>query len=582
MNLHVGHFSRKIEQLFAQANQSHVQGHFDRARTGYLEVIAAQPRHFEALHLLGVLCCQLKDFSAAVPYISSAIKINPNPVFYYSLGVAHQELGQLEEAEQGYLQALKKRPKYVEALYNMGNLKRSQKNNRAAVDYFDQALLLKADYADAYYNRGNALKDIGDYGLAVQSFDSAIALNHSYAQAYLNKGLALKEMGQFEDALSCYANAIRVNPAYCDAYSNMGILQTDLHRWPQAMRSFQDALQFNPDHAQTLWNKSLLLLTHGDFKAGFALYDARWREEVLISPIFKTHKPWAFKTRNANPSVTAGAVCERLFIWSEQGIGDMVMFGALLNQASNLANHLLLQIDSRLIPVFKRSFPEIEFIPKGDEVCDDKFDEHMPIGQLAQLYCQSVDAFKLIRTGYLRSDPSRKAQVRAKLPLNGKPTVGISWRSMNDKKGLARSISATDLVGALCFNGQDGFDLNRFNFVNLQYASTQAELADIHHKTGVEILNCADIDNYEDIDGLVSLIDACDLIVSIDNSTVHLSGALGKPTFVLLPFSADWRWGLNASNSLWYSSLRLYRQPEAGAWAQPLFTLLADLLNHRF
>jgi ADP-heptose:LPS heptosyltransferase len=153
---------------------------------------------------------------------------------------------------------------------------------------------------------------------------------------------------------------------------------------------------------------------------------------------------------------------------------------------------------------------------------------------------------------------------------------------MNDKKGLARSISATDLVGALCFNGQDGFDLNRFNFVNLQYASTQAELADIHQKTGVEILNCADIDNYEDIDGLVSLIDACDLIVSIDNSTVHLSGALGKPTFVLLPFSADWRWGLNASNSLWYSSLRLYRQPEAGAWAQPLFTLLADLLNHRF
>lgn len=579
MNLQVGHFSKKIEQLFTQANQSHVQGHLDSARTGYLEVIKAQPRHYDALHLLGVLCCQLKDFSAAVPYISGAIKINPNPVFYYSLGVAHQELGQLEEAEQCYLQALKKRPKYVEALYNMGNLKRSQKNNREAVDYFDQALLLKTDHADAYYNRGNALKELGDYGLAVQSFDSAIALNHTYAQAYLNKGLAFKEMGQFEDALSCYANAIRVNPGYCDAYSNMGILQTELHRWPEAIRSFQDALQFNPEHAQTLWNKSLLLLTHGDFKAGFALYAARWREEVLISPILNTKKPWALKSSSSNFDLAEGRVCDRLLIWSEQGIGDVVMFGALLDKASSLANQLLVQIDSRLIPVFKRSFPEIEFFTKEDGVCDDKFDEHMPIGQLAQLYCQSLDSFKSIRPGYLRSDPARKALLKAKLPLNGKPSVGISWRSMNDKKGRDRSMSVTDLVGSLCFDGQDGFDLSRFNFIDLQYASTPTELKAVEQTTGIEILKFADIDNHGDIDGLIALMDACDLIISIDNSTVHLSGALGKPTFVLLPFSADWRWGLSSSSSYWYPRVRLYRQPQAGAWAQPLFELQTDLLS---
>jgi len=574
MNSFVGQSSKKIGQLFQQANQLHVQGHLDRAREGYLKVLQEQPKHFDALHLLGVLACQAKDYERAVDFISQAIQISANPVFYYSVGVAYQEMKKWEDAENSYLSALKLKPKYPEVLYNLGLIKRVQKDNLQAIAYFDQALKFKADYTDAHYNKGNALKDLCHFEQAVQSFEHAIALNHNYAQAYLNKGMALKELGQFDAALECYANALRVNPAYSDVYSNMGILQTELKRWPEAMRSFQEALNLNPEHAQALWNKSLLLLLHGDFKGGFALYSARWREEVLISPVFKSQKPWAVR------SGSLGA-CGRLLVWSEQGIGDEIMFGSLLSQACSLSKELIVQLDRRLVPLFQRSFPQHVFIPKGEVINEELYDQHMPIGQLAEMFCLNLDAFKAIPTSYLICDPNQRVQIKDKLvsKSNPRPIIGISWRSKNDKKGADRSMSVTDLVGTLSMNIEGGFDTDRFSFVNLQYGATQEEISRVGEMLGAELLSMDEIDNYSDIDGLASLIGACDAVVSIDNSTVHLSGALGKPTFVLLPYSADWRWGLNESQSHWYPSLFLYRQDSAGAWAQPLFKLQSDLLN---
>ena len=585
MNSFAPQSSHKIGQLFQQANQAHVRGQFESARAGYLKVIKAQPKHFDALHLLGVLSCQLKEFEASIDYFNKAISISPNPVFYYSLGVAYQELARLSEAEQSYLSAIGKQPQYPEALYNLGNLKRAQGENLQAVAYYDRALVQKPDHADAHYNRGNALKELGVYDQAVISFDAAIAMNQSYAQAHLNKGMALKELGQFELALESYSAALRINPNYSDAYSNMGILQTELKRWSDAVQSFQSALSINPQHAQALWNKSLLLLQHGDFKGGFALYNTRWRAEVMVSPLLKSKNPWHPLTPHGGTTPGNTTRCKRLLIWSEQGIGDEVMFGALLTHPliSDLAEHLTIQLDSRLIPLFKRSFPQHQFIEKGLGLSDTQFDQHMPMGQLAEIFCQSLESFKSIRPSYLLSDAVRSHHISAQIKLQNKddekPIVGISWRSKNDKKGLDRSITATDLVGALSLNKQGGFDTDRFHFVNLQYNTNLEEVQQVSEALGINIQCLADIDNFSDIDGLASLISACDLVVSIDNSTVHLAGALGKPTYVLLPFSADWRWGLESSHSYWYPSLHLYRQSQRGGWAEPLLKLQADLIE---
>ena len=98
-------------------------------------------------------------------------------------------------------------------------------------------------------------------------------------------------------------------------------------------------------------------------------------------------------------------------------------------------------------------------------------------------------------------------------------------------------------------------------------------------KTGIEVLQCPAVDNLSDLDGLASLIDACDLVISVDNSTVHLAGALGKPTWILLPYIPDWRWLLDREDSPWYPSVKLYRQSRYGAWGDVFARINTDLRN---
>jgi tetratricopeptide (TPR) repeat protein len=569
---------KKLAQIFQKANQSHVAGDLEAAKKGYGEVLMQSPKFFEALHLMGVLSCQIKDFSAAVGYIDKAIKLSPNPVFYFSKGVAHQELGQTGLAEIAYLQALKLRPKYPEVNYNLGNLRRSQNKHKESLEFFERAVSQMPGYVEAHYNKANALKDIGDFERALQAYDHVIFLNKNYAQAYLNKGMTFKEMRLYDQALECYREALQVRPNYADAYSNMGILYTELKLWREALMSFQEALTLDPTHAQALWNKSLLLLLHSDYKGGFGLYSNRWRTEVMISPLLSTDKPW-FLDYSAKVS--------RLLIWPEQGIGDEVMFGSLLTQAHSLADHLIVQVDQRLIALFERSFSGITFKPKHEIVDEGLYDAHLPIGQLAEIFCQSIEAFNTIKPNYILSNTARVDFLKSKLPQNGKPTIGLSWSSKNDKKGKDRSVTLEQLISAI--TGQDHIDNrfageikeNRYNFVSLQYGAMTQDLESVQSQFGIEVISYSDIDNYSDIDGLAALIQICDLVVSIDNSTVHLSGALGKKTWVLLPYSSDWRWGLDSQESNWYPSLKLFRQERAGDWSQ-VFIKLGEALQSFF
>ena len=575
---------KKVAQLFQKANQNHVRGDLESARSGYLEVLNSYPKYVECIHLMGVLLCQLKDFSGAIERFNEAIKLSPNPLFYFSRGVAFQESGGYDLAETSYLQALKLRPLYPQANYNLGILKRREKQHDQALTYFSEAAAQKPDYVDAHYNKANTLKQLGEFAQSIKIYDLVISLNKNYAQAYLNKGMSFKELGQFQQALSCYLQALQVNPSYADAHSNMGIMYTEQKLWPDAFRSFQDALAIDPNHAQALWNKSLLLLINQEFQAGFALYPSRWRSEVMISPALCTTKPLYVNHKSPNPDAPTGSVqtnslVPALLIWAEQGIGDEIMFGSLLLKAQSLAKQLIVQMDARLIPLFKRAMPEITFKPKHEALDESLYDEHMPIGQLAEIFCKSKEDFANLNSNYVFSEVRKVEQLKTKIPQNRKKTIGISWRSKNDQKGLSRSISLHELIASLTGHGTDTFEADKYNIVNLQYGALPEELESVRSFIGTQVLSLNEVDNFLDMDGLAALIECCDLVISIDNSTVHLSGALGKETWVLLPYSCDWRWGLETQKSVWYPSLRLFRQTSFGDWTSVLRSVQLELKN---
>jgi ADP-heptose:LPS heptosyltransferase len=193
------------------------------------------------------------------------------------------------------------------------------------------------------------------------------------------------------------------------------------------------------------------------------------------------------------------------------------------------------------------------------------------LGGLCGYFRTSEASFRATRNGYLVDDKARTESIRRALTASasGKKLCGISWRSTNAKTGSDRSLEIKAFV--------DMLRSDNLQFVSLQYGDTAEEIERAKAELGVTVLSYKDIDNFKDIDGLASLIQACDLVVSIDNTTVHLAGALGKDTRVLLPLVAEWRWLADRDDSPWYASVKLYRQVRDRDWAVPFEKLKADL-----
>jgi ADP-heptose:LPS heptosyltransferase len=208
-------------------------------------------------------------------------------------------------------------------------------------------------------------------------------------------------------------------------------------------------------------------------------------------------------------------------------------------------------VDFRLKSIFQRSFPDIYFITEEEEIDESKYDYHLPIGSMAKFYRNSIEDFSNNNEKYLiTNDEINKSLNKYFSKYTQKRKIGISWKSKNPLSGLKRSAELNDIIDYI--NDKSAI------YVNLQYGEVREEILKMKNQ-GVEILNIEEIDNMKNIDGLLSVINHCDEVISIDNSTVHFAGAIGKKTQVLMHESADYRWENNGETTKWYRSLILKR-----------------------
>ena len=180
-----------------------------------------------------------------------------------------------------------------------------------------------------------------------------------------------------------------------------------------------------------------------------------------------------------------------------------------------------------------------------------------------------ISDFNRTVKGYLKADPRRVESIRNELKLEDKTVIGISWMSFNSLNPLKKSVQLKDMERI--FSGLDVV------LVNLQYGDVEDEIREFKEATGIDVLQCASVDNREDLDGLAALTEACDLVVSIDNVTVHLAGALAKKTWVLLNYVSIYYWLLDHPDSIWYPSISLYRQPTLNDWDNVFVSISKDL-----
>ena len=539
-------------------------GQLDASVEAYSKALAIKPDYAEAYKNMGVSLQEHGKLEEAIEAYNKALAIKPDYAeAYNNMGNALKNQGKVEEAVASYKKALSFKPDHADAYYNMGIALQDQSKLEEAISSYKKALSLKPDDAEAHNNIGNALKEQGKLDDAKASYEKALSLKPDYAKAYNNMGSTLKDQCKLDDAKASYEKALFLKPDYAEAYNNMGTVLQDQGKLDDAIASFEAALSLKPDYAEAHKNMGRLHWLQGNFQTAFELLEYRWLVKSRnIGEPYKTKK-----------SEWEGEI-ERLFVWKEQGIGDEIMFSSLLIEAEQQASSLTVECDSRLIPIYKRSFPsKTKFIDDRKKINEQDYDSHVAIGSLSKYFRSDISDFLKTSAGWLKADQARAANYRNS--LLSKPSsklIGLSWFTRTKKvNSHFRNIDVQQLLDHLI-----GLPLD---FVSLQYALSKEELIEINNNIPIDILSVDELDLFNDIDGLASLISACDIVISIDNINAHLSGALGVDTRVMLPKVADERWGLSSKRSYWYDSVKLYRQEKWEDWSVPLLGLKKDIIE---
>jgi len=507
------------------------------------------------------------DFNKVAMISGSLINIYPNLFEPYILCASgHQALGNNDLALENYKKALELNPDYAEAYNSMGTVLQSQGDYDSAIDSYERAIKIKPDYLEAYNGLGTALFDKQDFRGALCKYDEILKFKQDNQALHINKGSALRALGNCNEALESYKQAIKLDPSNALVYNNEGLTFNDLGSHLLAIDSFKKALKIKPDFSLANFNLGSTFLTLQNFEEGFRLLEYRWDliqdNKQNIGTYLVTSKPsWD------------GESGQSVFVWAEQGVGDEIMFSSLIPELYDTCSQLIVQCDARLIPLFQRSFPkDIIYKSKRGDVSEDLYDFHIPIGSLAYKFRPSLESFGRTSGGYLVHDADKASMLRERLLESGaKILIGISWNTASPLVNASdRNIALPELARAL--------NSSEVQLVCLQYGDVSNEIASLKKEFGIDVLQVSEIDNRDDIDGLASLIMACDRVVSTTNATVHLAGSLGAKVDVLLPISARWIWGTKGSQSTWYNTVTPHWQEVAGDWKDSLKSVLESVM----
>jgi hypothetical protein len=326
------------------------------------------------------------------------------------------------------------------------------------------------------------------------------------------------------------------------------------------MSNYDRAISLDPEYAEAYHNKAILLLMMNKFNDGWFFYKWRWSIKEENSNKFHTKIP------NWDGQTDCKSI--KILFWGEQGIGDEIFYFGMLKNFTEINARITVAADIRLHALFKRSMPEAEFIDRKKLTLNPmkkSFDYQAPIVDIG-LLC-SVDPvldFKLPKP-FLHINKFRYNDIKNENHIfKDKVVCGLSWKSANHNIGLSKSIDLIDLSPLLL--------IENLEFVSLQYGSTKDEIEFVEKNIGKKIHTIDGLDLYNDIDGLVSLIDSCNFVVTTSNITAHLAGSIGKNGMVLLPFSKGkiWYWHSGEGQSVWYPSLELVSQKQMNDWTHPI------------
>ena len=441
---------------------------------------------------------------------------------------------------------------FIEATNNLQN-----KNYLEAKKNFENSLKFYPDRVSTLINYSATLIKLKEFSQALAVCDQVTNIEGDVYENLINYGEIYSGLNQYPQAIEKNLKALALDSSGNEAKFNLASLYKKTNDKSKAAYFYQKLIEQSPEHDDGKFNYALFLLGNNEFEKGWDLYSHRWNASNFNSK----------KTINENNLWQGDLNAEKktILLWAEQGIGDEILYAGIYARLK-IRSNIIISASKKLLDLFRISMPEHQFIERGEEY-KYKYAEQLPIGDLGKLFRKNQNEFICTENKYLVTD-KKYTHILDKYKVQNKKICGISWFSKNKEFGDSKSMHLVELMPIL--------QNKNMIFINLQYGEVNEEIEKLNKTYGVKIEQVEDVDCYNDINKLASVIEACDHVVTVSNTTAHLAGALNKKTFMLLAKNdgSIWYWQNQKNNkSLWYPSIEIFQQTAENEWTGPVLEI---------
>jgi tetratricopeptide (TPR) repeat protein len=553
------------------------------------QALAIDSAHAGSLHLTGLLSLQAKQYDHAVEWFAGAIRQDPKPEYLSSLGTALRHLGRREQALNAFDKAVQLKPDDADLWKNLGSVLVELERPADALLSFQHALKLDARHWSAANECGILLYQLGrlEEALAYFRLCSEFQPNHALTLAMSTR--CMLDLGRLEEALAYNERAHASNPGNADICNNIGAVLQSLDREGEALPWFDRAVRLRPDYVAALSNKAAALykihrfeeakatyyrvktldpsnavaelglghlhLLTGNFEAGWVGHEGRLAIASTPYPQFSQPK-WL-----GNEAIEG----KTILIRRDEGLGDSIQFARYVPMLAAQGARVILVVDDAAYPLLANLPGVSQCLPISATGKLPAFDLHCPLSSLPLAFRTRLDTIPS-GASYLPRPAEARVQVwEDRLGRHDKLRVGLTWSgNPKHKNDRTRSIPLRSFVPLLDVDA---------TFVSLQKDVRPNDKIVLLDRPGIIDLTS----HLTDFAETAALVSCLDVIVTVDTSVAHLSGALGRPTWILLPHLPDHRWLLDREDSPWYPTVRLFRQSKTRDYGQVLDRMRAEL-----
>jgi tetratricopeptide (TPR) repeat protein len=554
------------------------------------QALGADANHADTLHLMGCLSLHAGQHDHAVAWIARAIRQDPKPEYLASLGTTLQQQGRYEEALGVLDKAVQLRPDQAELWRQLGDILVQLMRYDQALLSFQHVLKLDPRHPDALYKSGALFNQLGRHKEAITHLDlsdkvlpnhgptlqaraqtlynlnrleesqaegrRAYRLDPDNADTCNNIGAALRALGRYQEALGWFDKALKIRPGLVEALDNKIIALFQLHRFDEVFALYDRTKSLKLDTAITEWNVSLAYLLTGNFEAGWPRHQARLKLPSASYPRFP-QPMWLGAEEIEGKTIL---VC------ADEGLGDTIQFVRYVPVLAERGARVVLAVQDPLQRLLSGLSGVSRCVPMSAIGALPAFELHCPVSSLPLAFGTRLDTIPSA-TSYLPSPASSQRQAwEDRLGPHARLRVGLVWSgSPTHTNDANRSIPLKVLSRIIDVDAA---------FISLQKDPRPRDRA-LLEQTGIVELTT----HLSDFAETAALLSCLDLVITVDTSVAHLAGALGCPTWILLPWTPDYRWLLDRDDSPWYPTMRLFRQTASRDYAPVVDRVRSELLT---